>query len=498
MKPLAVLLERLRTQGGLLQVLGTPRSDTIHHLTHDSRQIRPGGLFAALKGVATDGHLFIDKAVQNGAVAIVCEVVPEDALTRFPGTAFVHVRRTRREWTAMAAAFYDDPAEELRLVGVTGTNGKTTTTHLIYHILMAFDQPTGLMGTIANYIGTDIAPATHTTPDAAEVHRLLRQMVDAGCTACVMEVSSHALEQGRVVGIAFDVAVFTNLTRDHLDYHGTFKEYLRAKKRLFDGLAPTATALVNTDDPAATEMIASTAATVRTFGLQPDADFGGQITANQLDGLSMQVNQTAVKLQLVGAFNAYNALAAYGAVRVLGYEPPAIRAALSTAPPVAGRFEHRAYRGVTVIVDYAHTPDALENVLVTTRELLQGQGRLWCVFGCGGDRDPTKRRTMGSLAERYADRVIVTSDNPRTEDPEAILNDIRRGMEQPRQAQWIVDREAAIRAAAEGAQPGDAVLIAGKGHEAYQIVGQTRLPFDDREMAARYFQDPRPPAPDAL
>jgi UDP-N-acetylmuramoyl-L-alanyl-D-glutamate--2,6-diaminopimelate ligase len=359
---------------------------------------------------------------------------------------------------------------------------------LVHHLLENVGTTTGLLSTIEVRTGGDATASALTTPGPIELQRTLRRMVDDGCTACAMEVSSHALDQDRVHGLDFEVGIFTNLTADHLDYHGTPRAYRQAKKKLFDDLPTDATALYNADDEAGAQMVADTAATTVAYALDRDADIRPEIVESRVEGLRLMIDGRERTFRLAGRFNAYNLAAAYGTGRALGHGADAVLDALAEAPPVPGRFEQLTFAdGPTVVVDYAHTPDALETILRSVRETAADGATLWCVFGCGGDRDPTKRRTMGSIAERRADRVIVTSDNPRTEEPEAIMNDIRRGVSRPGEMQWIVDREAAIAAAAEGAAPSDVVVIAGKGHEPYQTIGTENRPFDDREMARKYF-----------
>ena len=497
-RPYAVSLAAIAKHVSVLEKAGlvvsmqgrfdSPHDLWIDHLANDSRKVGPGGLFVAIRGVAADGHQFIDKAVQHGAIAVVCGVMPEEVLRRFPGITFVQVTDERAALAELAAAYYGDPAHALRLVGVTGTNGKTTTAFLIHHLLTALGARTGLIGTIEYRFGGEAVPATHTTPDALDFQRMLRTMVEAGCTACAMEVSSHALEQRRTHGAPFAVGIFTNLTRDHLDYHGTFEAYLAAKKILFDDLPATATALYNLDDPSGPALVTDTAGRVVSYGRSPEADLRVEVLANELAGLRLRLDGAERTFRLVGLFNAYNLAAAYGAGRALGYERAAVLDALAAAPPVPGRFEQVAFAdGTTVIVDYAHTPDALENVLETIRETKPEGAALWCLFGCGGDRDATKRPLMGAVAERLADHVIVTADNARTEPLANIMHDIRAGFERPEAARWIDDRRAAIAAAATLAAPGDVVLVAGKGHEAYQIVGTEKRPFDDREEVKKHF-----------
>ncbi len=487
------LVQRLRERGVLEATQSgreAPSLDTltIEHLEDDSRTVKPGGGFVAIRGMEVDGHSFIGEAIEKGARLVVCETMPEGGAEQFPGTVFVRVSDARVALAEMAAALYGDPADALRLVGVTGTNGKTTVAFLAHHLLEALGETTGLLSTVEVRTGDGTSEAALTTPGPIELHRTLRQMVDHGCTACAMEVSSHALDQSRVHGLDFEVAIFTNLTTDHLDYHGTPAAYRRAKKQLFDVLGPAATALYNADDEAGPTMIADTEARTVSFALDRDADIRPTILESRIDGLRLEVDGHERVFRLAGRFNAYNLAAAYGTGRAFGHDADVVLDALAEAPPVPGRFEPiRFGDGTTVVVDYAHTPDALENILRAVRETAPEDATLWCVFGCGGDRDPTKRRSMGSIAEQRADRVIVTSDNPRTEEPEAIMNDIRRGVSRPDEMDWIVDREAAIQAAADKAAPGDVVVIAGKGHEPYQTIGTEKRPFDDREMARQYF-----------
>ena len=465
-----------------------PEAIVVDHLTDDSREVSPGSTFVAIRGVEADGHSFIDMAIDNGAKLVVCEAIPEVARDRFSGTVFAHVTDTRVALAEMAAALYGDPADALELVGVTGTNGKTTVAFLVHHVLEATGDTAGLLSTVEVRTGQSTAESGLTTPGPISLHRTLRRMVDHGCTSCAMEVSSHALDQDRVHGLDFSAAVFTNLSVDHLDYHGTPLAYRLAKKKLFDELAPDATALYNADDEVGAEMVADTPATPVSFALDRDADVRARIVESRLEGLRLEIDGSERQFRLAGRFNAYNLAAAYGVGRALGRDPRAVLDALSDTPPVPGRFEQlRGEDGRTIIVDYAHTPDALENILDAVRETAPSGARLWCVFGCGGDRDPTKRPTMGRVAEQRADRVIVTSDNPRTEDPEAIMNDIRRGVSRPDDMDWVVDREAAIQLASEKSGPGDVVIIAGKGHEPYQTIGTEKRPFDDRDMTRRYF-----------
>lgn len=488
-----VLRERLRSQGLLVDVHAgadapSAKSVVIEHLTQDSRTVEPGGGFVAVRGTEADGHDYVDAAIRNGARLIVTEADVETTATGTAEARFVQVTDTRVALAEMGAALYGDPSKALQLIGVTGTNGKTTVAYLANHVLETTGEKTGLLSTVDVRTGRDTTSASLTTPGPLELHRTLREMVDQGCTTCAMEVSSHALDQDRVHGLDFDVAVFTNITADHLDYHGTFLAYRLAKKRLFDELGSDATALYNADDEAGAEMVDDTAATTWSFALEHDADIRPRVLESTVEGLRLEIAGRKRAFRLAGRFNAYNLAATYGVGRSLDLDPDTVLDALADAQPVPGRFERLSFQdGRTVIVDYAHTPDALDTVLSAVRETMPQDATLWCVFGCGGDRDTTKRGTMGRIAEQAADRVIVTSDNPRTEDPEAIMNDIRRGVSQPETVEWIVDREDAIRRAAEASAPPDVVVIAGKGHETYQTIGTEKRPFDDREAARRYF-----------
>jgi len=467
--------------------------DPIDHLAHDSRLVAADGCFFALRGTETDGHLFIDKAVSNGAIAVVCETLPDERLERHPGVAFIRVTDARAAMAEAAAAYYGDPADRLRMVGVTGTNGKTTVSYLMHHLLEALGERAGLVGTVAYRFGGLPVPATRTTPDALELHWMLREMVDAGCTACVMEASSHALDQRRTWGLPFSAALFTNLTQDHLDYHGSMEAYREAKRRLFTELPSNAVAVYNADDEAGAAMVADTPARPRSFGTKATADVRFKVLANELTGLHLRLHADDAThertFRLTGGFNAYNLAAAFATATALGYATEDVLDKLAQAPPVPGRFERLQFAdGTTVIVDYAHTPDALEKVLVTAREVMDNGGTLWCLFGCGGDRDRSKRPQMAAVAEAHADHVIVTSDNPRSEPLAQIMADIREGFQAPEAAQWIDDREQAIAHAAAEAAPGDVIIIAGKGHEATQVIGEDERAFDDREVARRLFE----------
>ncbi len=487
---------------GLLAAPPPDGVDTIRieRLADDSRDVEPGTLFIARTGDHTDGHLFLDTAVQNGAVAAVVSAAwhrdkaatatkPLGKGEQGPGAAFVTVpvTDTRAALGTLANTFYGVPSRSLDLVGVTGTNGKTTTAWLVHRLLTALGVPTGLIGTVENRVGDRTVETAYTTPEAIELNRLLRAMVDAGCRACAMEVSSHGLALDRVRGQRFRVGVFTNLTLDHLDFHRTPEAYAAAKKRLFDGLGAGAAAVVNRDDPAWTLMAAGTEAAVVTYGTDRTSDVRVEVLDDALDGLRLRLDGAERKVRLAGRYNALNLAAAYAVGRALGFGQAEVLDVLAAAPGVPGRFETFASAdGVLGVVDYAHTPDALENVLATARRMMgDGGGRLWAVFGCGGDRDRTKRPAMAAVAERLADRVVLTNDNPRTEDPQAILAEIRAGLARPEAATILPDRAEAIAHAAAEAGAGDVIVLAGKGHEPYQVVGTEKRDFDDRRHLQR-------------
>ena len=486
---LQTLVRRLQSAGLLEEAQGDIHEKFIDHVANDSRKVGTNGLFVAIRGTVSDGHLFIEKTVINGAIAVVCEAMPADVHKYVPGIAFIKVSNARAALAELAAVFYDDPSRSLKLIGATGTNGKTTSVFLVQHMLQTLGWTTGLLSTVSYRIGKKEIPASHTTPDVLDTSSMLRDMVRAGAKACAMEVSSHALDQDRVRALVFDVALFSNLTQDHLDYHGSMEAYLAAKKRLFDQLNPDAIAVYNADDPSGKLVVADTKATLISFGLDKKADVQISVEKNELDGLRLEIDGITRKFRLVGDFNAYNLGGAYAIGRGLGFERTKVIEALMKAPPVPGRFEQIAGSlNRNVIVDYAHTPDALKNVLSTLRRAAT-ERKVWCIFGCGGDRDREKRPLMGQIAEQLSDYVIVTSDNPRTENPEEILKEIRAGFISPERATWIVNRRDAIQYAAKHAAENDVVLIAGKGHEPYQVLGKERIHFDDREEARKWFSD---------
>lgn len=447
----------------------------------DSRQVVAGCVFVAVRGTQTDGHTYIDKAIQSGAIAIVCESLPVKLL---PGITYVTVADASVALAWMACHFYGNPSQELQLVGITGTNGKTTTVNLLFQLFTSLGYRCGLLSTVENRIGEKVVPATHTTPDAVAVNRLLAEMRDAGCTHVFMEVSSHAAHQNRIEGLRYAAALFSNITHDHLDYHGTFDAYIKAKKSFFDRLPDTAFAIVNKDDRHGMVMVQNTRAKIKTFALQGDADFRARLIENSFEGLHLQLDGADFHSALIGSFNASNLLAAYGAAICLGEEKLAILTALSTVHAPSGRFDYVQLHQITGIVDYAHTPDALKNVLGTIRDIRKGSERIITVVGCGGDRDRTKRPLMAAIAVDQSDKVILTSDNPRSESPEAILDEMAQGVElgQKHRVLRITDRQEAIRTAVSLAQPGDIILVAGKGHETYQEILGVKHPFDDKRI----------------
>ena len=457
----------------------------IHGLTYDSRAVGAGDCFFAVPGTLRDGHDFIPAAVGAGAAAIVCERIPEMPA---PGVAYVRVPDAAGTMADMAAAFYDHPSRELRLVGITGTNGKTTTATLLYDLVRALGYRAGLISTVVYRIDGREVEATHTTPDAIHLNALMRGMVDAGCDYCFMECSSHAIVQERTRGLDFAGGIFSNITHDHLDYHKTFAEYIRAKKRFFDALPAGAFALTNADDRNGSVMVQNTAARVHTYSLRAMADFRCKIVEMHLDGMLLRLDGRELWVGLLGRFNAYNLLAVYATACLLGFDREEVLRVLSTLHPVSGRFEIlRAANGTSAVVDYAHTPDALENVLRTIEEIRTPAQQLIVVCGCGGDRDRTKRPEMAQIAVRYATTAIFTSDNPRHESPEAILDEMIAGLDPSARYLRIADRAEAIRTAVMLARPGDVILVAGKGHETYQIIGDVKHHFDDREEVRKAF-----------
>lgn len=454
-------------------------------LAFDSRKVMPGYAFVAVTGTVADGHAFIQKALDSGAVAVVCERLPA---TIDEKATFVTVKNSAQALGVMAANFFENPSEKLKLVGVTGTNGKTTTVTLLYQVFTALGRKAGLLSTVENRIVEQVVPATHTTPDPLQLNGLLQKMVEAGCTHAFMEVSSHAVDQDRIAGLRFTGGVFTNITHDHLDYHKTFENYIRAKKKFFDELGADAFALVNVDDKRGMVMLQNTKATKHTFGLKKMADYKGRIITNSLDGLELEVGARSVWFKMIGDFNAYNLLGVYGASVLLGEDSDEVLVHLSALTGAPGRFE-RVLPGsrITAIVDYAHTPDALKNVLETIGTFRTGREQVITVVGCGGNRDRTKRPLMASIACKMSDKVVLTSDNPRDEDPMEIIREMQTGVmpTEARKTLVLPDREEAIKTACMMAKENDIVLVAGKGHETYQEIKGVKYPFDDRQVMER-------------
>jgi len=453
----------------------------------DSRKIKQGHLFVAMRGTQVDGHKFIPKAIEQGAAAVLCEEMPGQPAD---GVTYVQVKSTEDAVGPVATHFWGDPSKKLKLVGVTGTNGKTTIATLLYNMFTKMGHKCGLLSTVCNYICDKAIPADHTTPDPIELNELLAQMAEAGCEYAFMECSSHAIHQKRIGGLLFAGGIFTNLTRDHLDYHKTFENYRNAKKAFFDGLPKTAFAITNADDKNGMIMVQNTKATVKTYSVRTMADFRAKILECHFDGMLLEINGKEVAVQFIGKFNVSNLLAVYGAAVMLGKQPDDILLVLSTLHSVSGRLEPlHSPMGYTAVVDYAHTPDALENVLNAIHEVLNGKGKVITVCGAGGNRDKGKRPLMAQEAVKQSDKVIITSDNPRFEEPQDIINDMLAGLDarQMKKVVSIVDRREAIRTACMMAQKGDVVLVAGKGHENYQEIKGVKHHFDDKEVLRDIF-----------
>ncbi len=481
MKPLNILLKSLRSY----ELTGDPAVN-ISEILFDSRAVsaQPEDatqLYVAQRGTQTDGHKYIPAAIAQGCRAVVCETLPENIDEQ---VCYIKVADSSVALGQLADAFYGHPSRKLKLVGITGTNGKTTTVTLLHRLFMLAGHKAGLLSTIVNRIGEQEVPATHTTPDAVELNKLLSQMVENQCEYCFMEVSSHALCQHRVTGLRFTGAIFSNITHDHLDFHKTFANYIAAKKSFFDKLPKTAFALTNIDDKNGKVMVQNTKANIHTYSLRTAADFKGIVMENAFTGLHMRINNREVYFKLCGKFNAYNLLAIYGAAVLLGLDEDEVLTKMSMLDSAAGRFQMlRGENGGTAIVDYAHTPDALENVLKTIRDIVGKEAEVITVVGCGGDRDALKRPEMAEIACRYSSKVLLTSDNPRTEDPQAILNDMVKGVPAAKAKQVIVieNRREAIKTACMMLQPQGVLLVAGKGHENYQEINHVKHHFDDTE-----------------
>ena len=453
----------------------------------DSRRIKDGHLFIAMKGTQVDGHKFVPKAIELGAKAVMCEDMPEE---KAEGVTYVQVESTEDVVGKVATTFHGNPSTKLKLVGVTGTNGKTTIATLLYNMFTKMGHKCGLLSTVCNYIIDEAIPADHTTPDPIELNRLLDRMVQAGCEYAFMECSSHAIAQKRIGGLTFAGGIFTNLTRDHLDYHKTFENYRNAKKAFFDSLPKTAFAITNADDKNGMVMVQNTKATVKTYSIRTVADFKARIIECHFEGMYLEMDGHEVGVQFIGKFNVSNLLAVYAAAVMLGKSPEDVLVVMSTLHSVSGRLEPiHSPEGYTAVVDYAHTPDALENVLNAIHEVLDGKGHVITVCGAGGNRDKGKRPLMAQEAVKQSDKVIITSDNPRFEEPQDIINDMLAGLnaQQMKKVISIVDRREAIRTACMMAQKGDVILIAGKGHENYQEIKGVKHHFDDHEVVKECF-----------
>ena len=481
-----MILNELTKGIKILQMAGDADID-ITGVNIDSRKIKPGHLFVAMKGTQVDGHTFIPKALDLGASAVLCEDMPEE---RKEGVTYIQVESTEDAVGKVATKFYGDPSSKLKLVGVTGTNGKTTIATLLYNMFRKLGYKCGLLSTVCNYIEDDVIPADHTTPDPIELNQLLNRMVEAGCQYAFMECSSHAIHQKRIGGLKFAGGIFTNLTRDHMDYHKTVENYRNAKKAFFDGLPKSAFAITNADDKNGMVMVQNCKAQIKTYSTRSMADFRARILECHFEGMYLEVDGREVGVQFIGKFNVSNLLAVYGAAIMLGQKPEDVLVVLSTLKSVSGRLDPiRSPEGFTAIVDYAHTPDALENVLKAIHEVLDGKGKVITVCGAGGNRDKGKRPLMAQEAVKQSDRVIITSDNPRFEEPQDIINDMIAGLDkqQMKKVVCIVDRKEAIRTACMMAQKGDVILIAGKGHEDYQEIKGVKHHFDDKEVVREIF-----------
>jgi len=461
----------------------------VNDLQIDSRKVTAGTCFIAVKGYAADGHNYIDTAVNNGAVAIVCEVLPQELKD---GVIYIQVENSAAAAGWMSHNFYGEPSLRIKLVGVTGTNGKTTIATVLWKLFTSLGYKCGLLSTVQNQIGETVISATHTTPDAISISKLLKQMVDEGCTHVFMECSSHAIHQHRIAGLQFAGALFSNITHDHLDYHKTFDEYIRVKKSWFDGLPSGAFALSNIDDKRGMVMLQNTPAKKFYYSLKTMADFKGKILENSFAGLHMMINEQEVFFRLIGEFNAYNILAVYGAAICLGEDKLQVLQQLSNVDGAEGRFDYTvsSHERLVGIVDYAHTPDALLNVLATIKKLRQGHEHIITVVGCGGDRDKTKRPVMAEVACEYSDRVIFTSDNPRSEDAQKIIKEMEAGVSVVARKKYIsiTDRKEAIKTAVSLAEKEDIILVAGKGHEKYQDIKGVKYDFDDKQVLNEMFE----------
>ncbi len=481
------LLKDILYKTGIEDVVGSTQL-AIEKICFDSREVEKFSLFVAVSGTQVDGHEYIEKAIEDGAVAVVCERLPA---TQKEGVAYIKVQSSSAAMGMIAANFYDNPSAEIKLIGITGTNGKTTTASLLHDLFTRLGYKVGLLSTVVNKIGTEEIPSTHTTPDSIQLNGLLRYMIAEGCEYCFMEVSSHAIHQNRIAGVDFAGGVFTNITHDHLDYHKTFDEYLKAKKKFFDGLSESAFALVNKDDRNGEVMLQNTAAEKHTYALKNMSDYSCKVVENDFSGMLLNIDGSEVWTKLIGNFNAYNLLAIYSTALLLGQDKLDVLTAISNLISVDGRFQYiKSAKSVAGIVDYAHTPDALKNVLKTINEIRTGNENVITLVGCGGDRDKEKRPIMAQIACELSDRIILTSDNPRSENPDEIIKDMRQGVDGVHfnKVLAITNREEAIRTACSLAQEGDVILIAGKGHEKYQEINGEKIPFDDLKILRETFE----------
>lgn len=483
MKQLKEILYKTRIE----QVIGTT-DVSIYDISFDSRNVKLNSLFIAVKGISIDGHFFIDNVIEAGARAIICETMPNQIRD---GITYIQVKDSREALAYIASNFYDNPSSQIKLVGITGTNGKTTTASLLHQLFMEIGYRVGLLSTVCNKINNEIFPASHTTPDPIQLNAFLRKMIEAECSHCFMEVSSHAIDQHRITGLHFTGGIFSNITHDHLDYHKTFDAYITAKKKFFDNLSSQAFALSNVDDRNGMVMLQNTKALKYTYSLNRPAEFKAKVVENRISGLQLNVDGVDVWFKLVGQFNAYNILAIYASAVLLGVDKMEVLKVLSSLEAVDGRFEVvKSANGIVAIIDYAHTPDALKNVLSTISSVREGNENIITVVGCGGDRDRKKRPVMASIACEYSAKVVLTSDNPRSEDPETIIQEMLQGVDilSSKKVLNVLNRREAIKTAILLASPGDVILIAGKGHEKYQEVKGVKHPFDDKQIVKEIFE----------
>ena len=483
------LLKNILYGVSLEQVIGSTEIE-VNALQIDSRKVSAGDCFIAIKGTAVDGHIFISKCIEQGVRSIVCEEIPAE-LTE--NVIYIKVQNSSKALGIIAGNFYDNPSSKMKVVGITGTNGKTSTATLLFGLFRSLGKNIGLLSTVQNQINDEIIPSTHTTPDAINLHKLLKQMADAGCEYCFMEVSSHAIDQNRIEGLKFTGGVFTNITHDHLDYHKTFEHYLKTKRRFFDELSPTAFALTNGDDRNGSIMLQNTKAKRYTYSLKSPSDYKTKIIENSVMGLQLEMDGVEMHTRLIGEFNAYNLTAVYATASLLGIEKQECLTILSSLTPPEGRFDQiiSAKEKIVGIVDYAHTPDALKNVLQTINAVRNGNETVITVVGCGGDRDLAKRPIMAEIACKFSNKVILTSDNPRSEEPDEILKQMNTGVpvSDKKKVLTITDRREAIKTAVMFAQKGDIILLAGKGHEKYQEIKGVKIHFDDKEELKGMFEE---------